>query len=166
MQIHRRFLLTGVAAVAATALTPSNAYACSCVDGAWEELITQSDVIFRGRPISTQILSDNAPAAPTRIQRVPPPELMEDVWREEFMVHTIETLDVLKGDLGILAQIYERDCCTTCNLGIRPGQVLLVFAWRGEGGRLVSIPCAGIHEDASGATTRWVAERMRAARLP
>lgn len=53
----------------------------------------------------------------------------------------------------------------TCDLGDR-GQVLLVLASRREGGRLVSSPCGGVREDASGANARWVAEHFPEGQRP
>lgn len=154
MLARRRFLLACLAFIAATTLSQPKAHALICADDTWGELIAHSDVIFRGRLISQQFLIERAPTAP---DRHPP----QDYWYGDFIVHTFETLDVLKGDVGIVVQVYERISCGMCNLGIEPGQTFLVIARR-EGERLVTGACSGVQEDADGAHTHWLAEQMRA----
>ncbi|GAM96916.1 hypothetical protein U91I_00537 [alpha proteobacterium U9-1i] len=151
-----RILLTMIVAWTATALCHPNALALTCIDTTRAAQIAEADAIFRGRPISSQFLTDAAPPLPpTR-----PPASLQDGWDGDFIVHTFEIFDVLKGDLGLFAQIYEHVSCMTCDLGIRPGQVLLVFASRREGGRLVASPCGDVQEDAIGANARWITEQM------
>lgn len=148
----RRTLLSMIVVCFVMALSQPNARALTCVDTSWATQIGEADVVFRGRPISSQFLTEAAPPSPRS-----PSSYNE--WDGDFIVHTFEIFDVLKGDLGLFAQIYERISCMTCDLGIR-GQVLLVLASRREGGRLVASPCGGVWEDASGASSRWVAEHF------
>lgn len=154
----RRFLLAALVTLAATALAPLNAQACTCIDRFVEQQVAETDVIFRGRLISSKPFIN------------PPTTLNEAASAEfgQFDVHTFDVLDVVKGELGAPTQVLERTApLMTCStLGIHPGQVLLVFATRMASGQLETGVCSGIQADASGAQTRWLAEHIRRGAQP
>lgn len=89
----RRILLSMIVVCFVMALSQPNARALTCVDGSWAAQISEADVVFRGRPISSQFLTEAAPPSPR-----PPSSYNE--WDGDFIVHTFEVFDVLKGELG------------------------------------------------------------------
>jgi hypothetical protein len=131
MWTSRRFFTLSFAAAAATALTTTNAAACTCIEmGSPEEHLAYADVVFRGQMVCT-LTPESARAAEGGL------DALERITR-------FDVLDVYKTDAPLGAQVevhhHANECCI-CGIDFGLGATPLLLADRDEAGQLWTSYC-------------------------